>query len=220
MLIAGLLWLSFPGLSSTTHKSQSQRVKIVVPPSDRKASTQLPSESTKAAKEVTKPAAVRKSEPKQTQKRGSSAAEQSVRKKELPVVQSGVAKKPIQAVSLQRSEAQIWESLPRIARVRSGPSIHAPVLQLIRRGTRLRVAGIERDWLVLQLRNGGTGWIHQSLARPQRGPVEKPLSVLKQTKGTSESFSAQSDVIKESSSEVEVFSSMQNGSEVALIYPD
>jgi len=82
------------------------------------------------------------------------------------------------------------------------------------------VVGKKGAWLKLQLRNGSTGWIYHSLAQPQRQPVEKPLSVLKGSNETTEPFSAQSDVIKESSSAAEVFSSMQNGSEVALFYPE
>jgi SH3-like domain-containing protein len=121
--------------------------------------------------------------------------------------------------SMQRRTAS-YTSLPRVARIRSGPTIHAPVLQLILRGTRLQVVGKKGAWLKLQLRNGSTGWIYHSLAQPEREPVKKPLTVLKETRGTSEPFSAQSDVIKESSSAAEVFFSMQNGSEVALFYPE
>ncbi len=100
------------------------------------------------------------------------------------------------------------------------PGIHAPVLQLIRRGTRLQVVGKKGAWLKLQLRNGSTGWIYHSLAQSERKPVKKPLTVLKETKGTSEPFSAQPNMTKKARSAEEVFFSMQNGSEVALFYPE
>ncbi|MEE9119966.1 MAG: SH3 domain-containing protein, partial [Syntrophobacteria bacterium] len=330
-LIAGLLLYNFPSLSSPTHnKSHIQKVKIVVPPSVRKASTQLPSESTKAAEEVTKPGAVRRSEPELAREKPSSMPEQAVEKTELVTSHSSVMKKPShakEAISLKPSEVQTWESLPhtaeirlgpsidspalqpirrgtrlqvvgkqgdwlrlqlrngntgwiyhswaqpqrepvekppsvvrksniiseplaaqpnviekassagevlssmqrraqsytslpKVARIRSGPTIHAPILHLIRRGTRLQVVGKKWAWLKLQLRNGSTGWIYHSLAQPERKPAKEPLTVLKGSKGTSEPFSAQSDVIKESSSAEEVFFSMQNGSEVALFYPE
>ncbi|MBW2722534.1 MAG: AAA family ATPase, partial [Deltaproteobacteria bacterium] len=166
--IAGLLLYNFPGLSSPTHnKSHSQKVKIVVPSSARKASTQLPSKSTKAAKEVATPAAVRRPEPEPAREKPSSMPEQPAEKTELVASHSSVAKKPSQvkeAISLQAGETQTWESLPHTAEIRSGPSVHTPALQLIRRGTRLQVVGKEGDWLRLQLGNGSTGWIYHSLA--------------------------------------------------------
>jgi uncharacterized protein YgiM (DUF1202 family) len=212
-LIAGLLLYNFPGLSSPTHnKSHSQKVKIVVPPSGRKASTQLPSKSTKAAKEVTKPAAVRRSEPEPAQEKLSSMPEQPVQKTELVASHSSVAKKPSQVrevISLKPSETQTWESLPHTAEIHLGPNIHSPVLQLIRRGTRLQVVGKQGDWLRLQLRNGNTGWIYHSLAQPGREPLEKPLTIIKGWNETAEPLAAQANVIKKSSSAGEVFSSMQ-----------
>ena len=212
-LIAGLLLSNFPGLSSPTHnKSQSQKVKIVVPPSGRKASTQLPSESTKAAEEITKPAAVRRSEPELAQEKPSSMPEQPTEKTELIALHSSVAKKPSQvkeAISLKPSETQTWESLPHTAEIRLGPNMHSPVLQLIRRGTRLQVVEKQGDWLRLQLGNGNTGWIYHSFAQLQREPVEKPLTIVKGSNGTSEPFALQPNAIKKSSSAGEVFSSMQ-----------
>jgi len=71
--------------------------------------------------------------------------------------------------SMQRW-ARGYASLPKIARVRAGPSTLAATLQRIRRGTPLQVVGEEGDWLKLQLRNGSTGWIHHSLAQPEREP--------------------------------------------------
>jgi SH3-like domain-containing protein len=134
--------------------------------------------------------------------------------------QSNMIKKASSAEGVlysRQKRAESHTSLPKVARIRSRPTIHAPVLQLILRGTRLQVVGKKGAWLKLQLRNGSTGWIYHSLAQPERKPAKKPLTVLK---GTSEPFSAQSDVIKESSSAEEVFFSMQNGSEVALFYPE
>jgi len=135
---------------------------------------------------------------------------------------SSVAKKSSQvkeAISLKPGETQTWESLPHTAEIRSGPSVHAPALQLIRRGTRLQVVGKEGDWLRLQLRNGDTGWIYHSLAQPQRQPVEKPLNTVKGSKGTSEPFSAQTDVIKKASSAEEVLSSTQRRAQTYTSLP-
>jgi uncharacterized protein YgiM (DUF1202 family) len=223
-LIAGLLLYNFPGLSSPTqNKSHSQKVKIVMPKSGRKASTQLPSESTKAAEEVTKPAAVRKSEPELAQEKPSSMPEQPVQKTELVASHSSVAKKPSQvkeAISLKPSETQTWESLPHTAEIRLGPNIHSPVLQLIRRGTRLQVVGKQGAWLRLQLSNGNTGWIYHSFAQLQREPAEKPLTIIKGSNGTSEPLVAQANVIKKSSSAGEVFSSMQRRTQTYTSLPE
>jgi len=94
------------------------------------------------------------------------------------------------------------------------------VLQLIRRGTRLQVVGKKGAWLKLQLRNRSTGWIYHSLALPEREPAEKPLTVLRGSNGTSEPFSAQPNITKKANLPGEVLSSMENGSEVALFYPE
>jgi uncharacterized protein YgiM (DUF1202 family) len=212
-LIAGLLLYNFPGLSSPTHnKSHIQKVKIIVPPSARKASTKLPSKSTTAAEEVTKPAAVRRSEPEPAQKKPSSMVEQPAEKTAVVASHSSVAKKSSQvkgAVALKGSETQSWESLPHTTEIRLGPNVHSPVLQLIRRGTRLQVVGKQGDWLRLQLTNGNTGWIYHSFAQPQREPVEKTLAIVKESKGTLEPLAAQPKVIKKSSSAEEIKSSMR-----------
>ncbi|NIQ91801.1 MAG: SH3 domain-containing protein, partial [Deltaproteobacteria bacterium] len=212
-LIAGLLLYDFPGLSSPTHtKSHSEKVKIVVPPSARKASTKLPSTSTKAAKKVTKPAAVRRPKPELATEKPSSKTEKSAKKIPPAALHSSVAKKPSQVkevVSSQENETQTWESLPHTAEIRLGPNIHSPVIQLARRGTRLQVVGKQGDWLRLQLRNGNTGWIYHSFAQPQREPVEKRLTIVKGSNGTSEPLAAQPKMIKKSSSAEEIKSSMR-----------
>jgi tyrosine-protein kinase Etk/Wzc len=212
-LIAGLLLYNFPGLSSPTHnKSHSQKVKIVVPPSTRKASTQLPRKSTKAAKKVTRQAAMRGSEPKLTQEKPATMPEKLAARTEPVVSHSSVAKKPSQVkvvVSLQGSEIQTWESLPHTAEIRLGPNIDSPVLKLIRKGTQLQVVGKKGDWLRLQLKNGNTGWIHHSFAQPQRELVEKPLTIGKGSNGASEPLAAQAKVIKKSSSAGGVHASVQ-----------
>jgi SH3-like domain-containing protein len=82
------------------------------------------------------------------------------------------------------------------------------------------VVGRKGAWLKLQLRNGSTGWIYHSLAEPARKSVDKPQSVLKERKGASERHSAQAEVKTKSSSLGEVLSSMQNGSEAVLFYPE
>ncbi len=122
--------------------------------------------------------------------------------------------------SPRQKGAETYVSLPNVAKIRSEPSIHAPVLQLIRRGTRLQVVGRNGYWLKLQLRNGSTGWIYHSLAQPERELVEKPLTVLRGSKGITEPFSVKTNVMQNSSFAEEILSSMQNGSEVALVYPD
>jgi uncharacterized protein YgiM (DUF1202 family) len=122
--------------------------------------------------------------------------------------------------SSMRRPAQSYTSLPKVARIRSGPTIHSPVLHLIRRGTRLRVVGKKGAWLELQLRNGSTGWIYNSLAKPERDPVKKPFRVLEGLNGTLEPFSVQPKMTEKARSEEVVIPLMQNGSEVALFYPD
>jgi N-acetylmuramoyl-L-alanine amidase len=183
-----------------------------VPPSTRKASTQLPRKSTKAAKKVTRPAAMRGSEPKLAQEKPATMPEKLAAKTEPVVSHSSVAKKPSQVkvvVSLQGNEIQTWESLPHTAEIRLGPNIDSPVIQLIRRGTRLQVVGKQGDWLRLQLKNGNTGWIYHSFAQPQRELVEKPLTIGKGSNGASEPLAAQPKVIKKSSSAGEIKSSIR-----------
>jgi len=212
-LIAGLLLSDFLGLSSPTHnKSQSQKIKIVAPSSGRKASTQLPSESIKAAERVTKPAAVRRPEPEMAQENPSSMPEQPN--------MTTKARSAEEMRSPRQNLAETYVSLPKVAKIRSGPSIHATVLQLIRRGTRIQVVGKKGPWLKLQLRNGSTGWIYHSLAQPLREPVEKPLNIVKGSKGTSEPFSALPNMTQKPPSAEEILSSMENGSEVAQFSPD
>jgi SH3-like domain-containing protein len=102
--------------------------------------------------------------------------------------------------SPRQNGAETYVSLPKVAKIRSEPSIHAPVLQFIPRGTQLQVVGKKGTWLELQLKNGSIGWIYHSLAQPERELIEKPHTVLRGSQ--------------------EVLSSMQNGSEVALVYPE
>jgi SH3-like domain-containing protein len=216
-LIAGLLLYNFPGLSSPTHnKSHSEKVKIVVPPSPRKASIQLPKKSIKAAKKVTKPAEVRRPKIEPAQKKLASKIEKQVEKTEPVTLQSSVPKKPSQvkeAVSFQGSETQTWESLPHTAEIRLGPNSHSPVIQLIRSGTPLQVVGKYGDWLRLQLSNGNTGWLYHSFAQPQREPAEKPLTAAKESNSTSEPLATQSNMMKKARSTRKVLSSKQSQAE-------
>jgi uncharacterized protein YgiM (DUF1202 family) len=122
--------------------------------------------------------------------------------------------------SPRQKGAETYVSLAKVAKIRSGPSIHAPVLQHIRKGTRLQVVGREGDWLKLQLRNGSAGWIYHSLAKSERELIEEPLNVLKGSEVIMEPFSVETNVMQDSSSTEEALSSMQNGSEVALVYPE
>jgi uncharacterized protein YgiM (DUF1202 family) len=206
--MAGLLLYNYPGLSSPTHnKSHSQKGKIVVSPSGRKASTQLESESTNAAKKVTKPAATRRPKSELAEEKPGSMHEKPGIKIARAALHSSVVQKPSQVkeiTSLQGSETQTWESLPHTAEIRLGPNIHSPVIQLVRRGTRLQVVGKHGDWLRLRLGNGNTGWIYYSFAQPQRKPVEKPLTIVKKSKGASETLTAQPKMIKKSRSAEEI----------------
>jgi capsular exopolysaccharide synthesis family protein len=122
--------------------------------------------------------------------------------------------------SPKQKKAETYVSLPGVAKIRSRPSLRAPVLQLIRKGTRLQVVGRNGYWLKLQLKDGNIGWIYHSLAQPERELVETPHTVLRGSKAIREPFSAKTKVMMDSSSAEEVVSSMQNGSEVALVYPD
>jgi hypothetical protein len=70
-----------------------------------------------------------------------------------------------ETVGLPQTDMQIFESLPPMAKIRSGPDMESAVLQRIAQGTQLKVVGREGDWLKLQLRNGSTGWIFHSLAQ-------------------------------------------------------
>jgi succinoglycan biosynthesis transport protein ExoP len=223
-LIAGLLLYNFPGLSSPTHnKSHSQKGKIVVPPSAKKANTQLPRKSTKAAKKVTKPAAVLKFEPEVAPEKPVAMPEQPAANTAPIALHSSVAKKPSQvteATSLQGSETQTWESLPHTAEIRLGPNIHSPAIQLIRSGTPLQVVGKQGDWLRLQLRNGNTGWIYHSFAQPRREPLEKPLAIGEKSNGNSEPLVEQPKVIKKSSSAGVVHTSMRRRAQSYTSLPE
>jgi capsular exopolysaccharide synthesis family protein len=218
VLIGGLLWFKPTNPSPPTKKSQSQRAKIVVPASDSRASTELPREYSKA-REVARKATERRTEPQQIKEKTTNIAEKSVRKTELVTVKPRVANKPSQVIPLQLGEPQIWESLPQTAETRLGPGFHTPLLQLIRRGTRLQVVGKKGDWLKLQLRNGSTGWIYHSLAQPEREHVRKPLTALKGSKGTAGAIAAQPNMIKKPSSAEEVRSLRQKGAETYVSLP-
>jgi N-acetylmuramoyl-L-alanine amidase len=64
-----------------------------------------------------------------------------------------------------KSLSQIGEVLPAVARVRSEPDIHSPIVQRIGKGTRLQVVGADGEWLKVELINGSSGWIYHSLVR-------------------------------------------------------
>jgi len=219
VLIGGVLWLKPTNPSPLTKKSQSQRAKIVAPANDSKASSGLPRKSGKAAPEVKVEATVKRPEPEQAQKKPLSIAKKSVGKTQLLEPNSILANKPSQIISLQLSEAQTWESLPQTAEIRLGPGFHTPVLYLIRRGTRLQVVGRNGDWLKLELRNGSTGWIYHSLAQPEREHVRKPLTAVKESKGTSGPVAPQPNVIEKTSSAEEMRSPRQNLAETYVTLP-
>jgi SH3-like domain-containing protein len=50
------------------------------------------------------------------------------------------------------------------------------------------VVGKKGTWLKLQLKNGRTGWIYHSLAKPERELLDKPQTVLRGSKVTTRTF--------------------------------
>ncbi len=168
MLIAGLLWKYYPDLRSTSTNSRDLKVMTVKATSNNESSADLSSESTKAVKPVEIQAAVRSSEPEQSQEQPATMTKELSGKPELVAPEPKATSKSSEVretVSSLQREVQIYESLPRIAKIRSGPDMHASVLQRIPQGTRLKVVGKEGDWLKLKLRNGTTGWIYHSLVQ-------------------------------------------------------
>jgi uncharacterized protein YgiM (DUF1202 family) len=218
VLMGGLLWIGSPNSSPPTKKSQSQRGKIVGPATDSRASTESAEKSVKNTK-IPRRVTERRPESRQTREKPSIIVKQSAEKAKPVAVRPRLAKKPSQVIPLQLSEPQTWESLPQTAEIRLGPGFHTPILQLIRRGTRLKVVGRQGDWLKLQLRNGSTGWIYHSLAQPERELVRKPLTALKGSKGTSGSIAEQSNIINKMSSPGEVRSPSQKGAETYVSLP-
>jgi SH3-like domain-containing protein len=80
--------------------------------------------------------------------------------------------------------------------------------------------GRKEAWLQLRLKNGSTGWIYHSLAQPERESVKKPFRVLEGLNETLEPYSVQPKMTKKARSAEEVLPVMENGSEVALFYPE
>jgi SH3-like domain-containing protein len=80
--------------------------------------------------------------------------------------------------------------------------------------------GKKGAWLQLKLKNGSTGWIYHSLAQPEREHVKKPFRVLEGLNGNPEPYFVQPNMTKKAISAEEVLPAMENGSEVALSYPD
>jgi capsular exopolysaccharide synthesis family protein len=218
VLVAGLLWISSPDLSSSTSRSQSRRGKIVLPKSGSEASTKLPGKSSRT-KAVATRAPVQRNEPTQAKEKSLSMAEQSAGKVESPAPKSTVMKKPAQIISSQQSKAQTREDYPQLASIRSGPSFQAPVLQPIQQGTRLEAVGKKGNWLKLRLSDGSTGWIYHSPAQPEPEPAEKPVTVVTGAKETSADRPAQSMVIKKSSSTDKALSTVKNGAETYTSLP-
>jgi len=64
----------------------------------------------------------------------------------------------------------------RIARVRESPSLDAPILFRLNRGTTAAVTGSEGEWYCIRIRDGRTGWAHQSLFSPLEHAAPIPLS--------------------------------------------
>jgi hypothetical protein len=197
MLIAGLLWQYYPDIGSVTTKARDLKAKTVMTTSSDQQRVDLPTESTKAPQAVEMQASVRSSEPEQTPKgpvnitkemesESDPITSQSIIEKDssekpesaAPPKPSMTSKpsKERETVGLAQTDIQIFESLPRIAKIRSGPYTDTAVLQRVAQGTRLKVVGREGDWLKLQLRNGSTGWIFHGLARSAaRTPQQPPL---------------------------------------------
>jgi uncharacterized protein YgiM (DUF1202 family) len=153
---------------------------------------------------------VQNPEAKQAGQKPSTLARESAEKEELAAENPSLANKPSQGTSFQPMEPQTWESLPQTAEIRMGPSFYTPIIQLIRRGTRLKVVGRKGDWLKLELRNGSTAWIHHSLAQPEPEAVKKPLTVVAESKETSGPAFSQNNMMNKVRSAGEVLSSMHD----------
>jgi N-acetylmuramoyl-L-alanine amidase len=160
-------------------------------------SVNLSHESSKAPQSVEMQASVQSSEPEQTLQEPVNITKEMESKSDLiasqSIIEENLDKEPELAaplepsltskpnkeretVGLPQTDIQIFESLPRIAKIRSGPDMDTAVLQRIIQGTQLKVVGREGDWLKLQLRNGSTGWIFHSLAQSvARMPQQPPL---------------------------------------------
>jgi hypothetical protein len=195
MLTAGLLWHYYPDIGSATTRAQDLKAKTATTTSSDKQSVDLPSESTKAQQAVHMQASVRSSEPEQTleepvntnkemESESDPTASQSIIEKDsskepesaTPPEPSLTSKpnKERETVGLPQTDIQIFESLPPIAKIRSGPDMDTAVLQRIPQGTQLKVVEREGDWLKLQLRNGSTGWIFHSLAQSVARMSQQP----------------------------------------------
>jgi N-acetylmuramoyl-L-alanine amidase len=158
-------------------------------------SVDLPSEASKAQQAAHMQASVQSSEPEQTleepvniskemESESDPIASQSIIEKDSskkpesaappePSLTSKPSKKT-ETVGLSQNDIQIFESIPPMAKIRSGPDMDTAVLQRIAQGTRLKVVGREGDWLKLQLRNGSTGWIFRSLAQSVAPMQQQP----------------------------------------------
>jgi capsular exopolysaccharide synthesis family protein len=196
VFMGGLLWMGSPQSSPPTKHSHSQRVKIVVPASTSNARSGLSGESNRAGPKAAVEATVDGPEAKQAEENPSSLAKESAEKEELVAENPSWVHKPSQGTPLKPREPQTWESLPQTAEIRSGPSFYTPIIQVIRRGTQLKVVGRRGGWLKLQLRNGSTGWIYHSLAQPEREAVKKPLTIPKELNENAEPLSAQLNTVR------------------------
>ena len=180
MLLAGFLWQSYPPeLLSSAQKSVGVKPKLHTSTTSAKTKPKMPPETSGAKHRAGLVAVSSKSDVKtvmsgveqipdaESQEQTILAVKKAIEVPELVSPQSMVAKesnKGKEPTSLQ-DQVQIFESLPRLAKIRSEPDIHALVLHRVRKGTRLRVVGREGNWLKLKLRNGNTGWIYHSLAQ-------------------------------------------------------
>jgi hypothetical protein len=197
MLTAGLLWHFYPDIGSATTKAQDLKAKTATTTNSDKQSVNLSYESTKGPQAAHMQASVRSSEPEQTLEEPVNITKE-IKSESDPIASKSIiekdsSKKPESAappepnftsklskeretVPLSQTDIQIFESLPPMAKIRSGPHMDTVVLQRISQGTQLKVIGREGDWLKLQLRNGSTGWIFHSLAQSvARMPQQPPL---------------------------------------------
>jgi uncharacterized protein YgiM (DUF1202 family) len=51
-----------------------------------------------------------------------------------------------------------------IANIRSNPSLNAPIVQKVKKGTKLTLTGISKEWYQIRLSSGYTTYVHQSVA--------------------------------------------------------
>jgi capsular exopolysaccharide synthesis family protein len=179
MLVAGLLWQYYPGLRSASSNPKVLITETGIATSAGEPSADSSSTSSKPEQVAAIVEVEQKSEHGFQGKPVLADKEPTETPEQISLIPS-VAESPTvaekNAASGQDSKAQIYESLPLAARIRSRPDINAPILQNLPQGTRLSVLGREGDWLKLKLKSGSIGWIYHSLVQEVDLTPEPPAS--------------------------------------------